>query len=634
MKKRLRSATRQYYTRLQDWFTQLSAQAIVLIILLLAMMLVLTVGITFLAYQQVSQSLAESRDQELANVSAERLSETMEGFARSLKTLASQTEMQSGEPTIQKATLERGRDLIIDFTNHEGGIIILDQNGFVTVTKPFRPDLIGQDLSQEPYFQNARSLRNVTFSDIIKEPGSQEDIIVIAVPIVRSTDESFVGVIVGRFYLSFQRLGQEIQKLKVGEEGTAYLVDRNGHLIYHPLSRLIGSDFSHREAVKRLQRGDRAGAITSQENGQSRTVEGYAVVEVTGWGLIIGEPWTQVVEPAQVSLRPVAIVLIIGLVIVAIGVSLGVQRVTDPIQNLVIQTRQVAAGDYDAQVSLSQIKEIRELGTAFNEMVDQIRRYRAGVRQYVADITKTQEEERRRIARELHDDTVQTLIAIGQRIELTKGTLEDPTETRARLNDVRTMVTGAIASVRQFSRDLRPLALEDLGLVAALQYLVNQLIQSEGVEVKLRVEGEADELPADMEVAIYRILQEALNNVKRHAQATVVEVLAEFTADTVILTVSDNGRGFEVPEAITDFASSGSFGVMGLHERAQLFGGKVTIESQLYEGTIVKMIIPRQTNPTQVNQRPFHLQSESSIKPDSLVVTLRNKDRANSSPIA
>lgn len=612
-------AIHQRWHELKDWATQLRSQAILLIIALLSLMLILSVGITFLAYQQVSQSLAESRDQELANVSAERLSESIEAFVRGLKTLANQTEMQLGEPTLQKATLERAPDLVADFTT-DGGIIILNASGFVSVTEPLRPDLNGQDFSQEPYFKDAQALRTSVFSDIIKEPGSGEDIIVIAVPIEKPNGE-FVGVLAGRFYLSFQRLGQEIQKLKVGEQGTAYLVDRTGRLIYHPISALIGKDFSEREAVQQLKQGQLAGAVTSRVNGQPDTVEGYAVVEVTGWGLVIVEPWAQVVEPAQNALRPVAIVLVAGLIAVAAFVSLGVQAVTDPIQNLVVQTRQVAAGDYDAQVSLSKIKEIRELGTAFNEMVEQIGKYRAGLRQYVADITQTQEDERKRIARELHDDTVQSLIAISQRIELIKGILDEPGEARVRLAELRTMVTGAIDSVRQFSRDLRPLALEDLGLMAAMQYLVNQLVQHEGIEVHFECEGTPEGLPTDMEVAIYRILQEALNNVKKHAEATEVQVLVQFTNRQIILMVQDNGHGFDMPESITDFAGRGSFGVMGLQERAQLFGGKIEVESKRNEGTTIRLIIPRQSD---LSSRPIlnNVSILSDIeKPDEFMVT-------------
>lgn len=587
------------YIRLHGWMTQLRAWAILLIIALLSLMILLTVGVTLLAYRQVAQSLAESRDQELASVSAERLSESIEGFAQSLKALADQSEMQSGNPVEQDAVLERGRGLITNFTNNDGGIIILDSEGFVSLTKPFRPDLIGRDFSGEPYFQSVSQFPNASFwfSDIIKEPGTNEDIIVIAVPIVNLNNE-LVGVLAGRFYLQFQRLGQEIQKLKVGEEGTAYLVDRTGRLIYHPTADLIGTDFSYREAVQQLREGNRSGALTTQEF--PRTVEGYAIVDVTGWGLVIVEPWDQVVRPAQNALGPVAIVLVIGLIGVAVFVSIGVQRVTDPIQNLVTQTRQVTVGDYDAQVNLSRIKEIRELGMAFNEMVEQIRKYRAGVRQYVADITASQEEERKRIARELHDDTVQSLIAINQRLDLLKATLDDPAAARPRLAEIRTMVTGAIASVRQFSRDLRPLTLEDLGLIPAMQYLVSELGQREGINVHFEVQGDAEGLPADMEVAMYRILQEALNNVRKHAQASQIRVVVRFGKKQVFLTVEDDGTGFEVPEAITDFASNGSFGVMGLHERAQLFGGKLELHSKPGEGTKVHLVMQREASPSRL----------------------------------
>jgi signal transduction histidine kinase len=579
------------YQLIYGWITQLRAQAILLILFLLLMMTVLTVGVAFLAYRQVSQTLAESRDQELAIIGAERLSEQMEGMLRGLLALSDQPEMQSGEPTIQEATLNRARDLLADFTNRDAGIIILDERGFVSVTIPFRPDLVGQDFSQESYFQDAKQQRTFTFSDVIQEPGTQQNIIVITVPIINQQSNQFVGALAARFYTDFEALGSQIEKLKVGEKGSAYLVDRNGRLIYHPVDNLIGADFHQREAVRRLLNGDRNGAITTSDN---NTVEGFAIVPITGWGLVISEPLNQVVAPALTSMRPVFVILIIALIVVTSVVSLGVQRVTDPIQNLVIQTRQVTAGDYDAQVNLSKIKEIKELGTAFNEMVRQISKYRAGVSHYVAAITSTQEEERKRIARDLHDDTVQSLIAIGQRLELVKGALNDPENARTRLGDVRAMVTGTIASVRQFSRDLRPLALEDLGLAAAMQYLVSQLAQSEGIDVNFKVEGNIDGLSNDMEVAIYRILQESLNNIKKHANATQVEVLAQFTPKTVRLTVTDDGQGFEVPEAITDLASRGSFGVMGLYERAQLFGGEVVVKSQPEQGTTMQMSMPRQ----------------------------------------
>jgi signal transduction histidine kinase len=572
------------------WLTGLRAQALVWTVLPLGLMLILAVGLTFLAYQRVAQSLAESRDRELARVSADRLSENLDGFRRVLNTLANIRQMRSGEPTVQLSVLDQTPELLVDFVN-DGGIVILDEAGYVATTRPFRPDLEGKDFSQEPYFQQVVQGEFV-FSDALQEPVSGENIVAVAVPIF-GEDGTFQGALVGRFYLDFQRLGEEIRKLRIGEEGEAYLLDRNGKVLYHPNTQLIGADFSGRVAAVRLRQGDRHGAFITEEPGEDRQVVGFSMVPVTGWGLVISEPWAQAVQPAQGSLQILVAVVIGSLAILAAVVLLGVRRVTEPIEGLVTQTRQVASGDYNAKVGLSRIQEIRQLGAAFNDMVEQIGRYRDGVREYVAAITRSQEDERKRIARDLHDDTIQSLIAIGQRLELIRASLDEPDDARRQLNEVRTMVTGTIDNLRQFSRDLRPLVLEDLGLVPALQYLVGRLERETGIEVFFEVQGAAEDLFADLEVTIYRIVQEALNNVRKHAQAHHASVSVRFLPRQIVLEVADNGIGFDVPGATTDLARSGSFGLMGLQERAQLFGGDLSLQSAPNQGTTVRVVLQR-----------------------------------------
>jgi signal transduction histidine kinase len=588
------NASPSFWANLYDRWASLRIQALLFTILPLAIMLALAVGAVFYAYQQVAEKLALSRNQELARVSAERLSENMASFVRVLTTLSNLDIVRSGDPTLQKNALTQARDLLIDF---DGGAIVLNADGIVTVTEPYRPDLLGQDFSARSYFQNTRALRSFTFSDIIQELGSGEDIIVVAVPII-SGDGTFQGVLAGRFYVRFQRIGEEIQKLRVSEVGEAYLIDRNGRVVYHPDYSLISADFSQRVSVFNLMRGEREGALIIEEPGEARQVVGYAIVGVTGWGLVIREPWAEVVAPARISLRPIILSLLAGVVLVAGVVLLGVQGVIRPIAELAVRSRRVATGDYTAQVTLSPIRELRDLGNAFNEMVEQIARYQAGLRQYVAAITRTQEEERKRIARDLHDDTTQSLIAIGQRIELARERVaEDPQGAIQQLSELRKMITHTINSVRQFSRDLRPTALEDLGLVPALQYLVNELAQQDTIEVSLNVDGTPEGLPTDMEVTIYRIVQEALTNVRKHARASRAQVQAQFLARQVVVTIRDNGIGFTMPEEATDLVNEGSLGLMGLKERAQLFGGQVTIASQPGQGTTVQVTLPRDLRP-------------------------------------
>lgn len=593
------NASPGFWTNLRDRSASLRVQALLFTILPLAIMLALAVGSIFYAYQQVTEKLALSRDQELARVSADRLSENMAGFVRVLTTISNLDIVRSGDPTLQKNALTQARDLFIDF---DGGVIVLNNEGIVTVTEPYRPDLQGQDFSTRSYFQSTRALRSFTFSDIIQESGSGEDIIVVAVPII-SQDGTFQGVLAGRFYVRFQRIGEEIQKLQVSDVGEAYLIDRNGRVVYHPDYSLISADFSQRPSVFNLMRGGHEGALTIQEPGKARQVIGYAIVDVTGWGLVIQEPWADVVAPARISLRPIILALLIGVGLVAAIISWGVQRVIRPIAELAARSRLVASGDYAAaQVTPSTIRELRDLGSAFNEMVEQIARYQAGLRQYVAAITRTQEEERKRIARDLHDDTVQSLIAIGQRAELARETIaEDPEGVREQLYELRKMVTYTIDSVRQFSRDLRPTVLEDLGLVSALQYLVNELAQQDTINVSLSAEGTAEGLSPDMEVTIYRIVQEALTNIRKHARASRARVQAQFLSRQVIVTIEDNGIGFALPEETTELVNVGSLGLMGLKERAQLFGGQMVIISQAGQGTTLRVVLPRTPQPSQLS---------------------------------
>jgi two-component system sensor histidine kinase DegS len=130
-------------------------------------------------------------------------------------------------------------------------------------------------------------------------------------------------------------------------------------------------------------------------------------------------------------------------------------------------------------------------------------------------------------------------------------------------------------------------------MVPALQYLVNELAQQDTIDITLDVEGTPDDLSADMEVAIYRIVQEALTNVRKHAQATHAQVQAQFLPEQVIITVQDDGIGFTVPEETADWVNIGNLGLMGLKERTELFGGQMDITSHVGQGTTVLIMLPR-----------------------------------------
>jgi len=216
------------------------------------------------------------------------------------------------------------------------------------------------------------------------------------------------------------------------------------------------------------------------------------------------------------------------------------------------------------------------------------------LRFYVQRITRAQEDERKRIARELHDETIQMLIVISRRLDVLATLPEQLPETAMRhLETLRELIGHALREVRRFIQDLRPPSLDHLGLVATLEGLTGDL-ENDGIATELRVAGETRRLVPEEELVLFRIAQEALNNVRRHAKASRVMVELEFCPSKVRMVVDDNGRGFNAPERMGDLVSSGRLGLVGMHERVRTLGGTLTIQSEPGRGTMVIVDVPVQ----------------------------------------
>jgi signal transduction histidine kinase len=215
---------------------------------------------------------------------------------------------------------------------------------------------------------------------------------------------------------------------------------------------------------------------------------------------------------------------------------------------------------------------------------------------YIASITEGQEEERKRLARELHDDTAQSLIALNQQVEMTQKLLtQDPDQAAERLVSMRAMLTETIEAVRRFSRNLRPIYLEDLGFIPALEMLTQEANQRQGLTVHFTTSGPVRRLTPDLELVAYRVVQEALNNVLQHARAAQAWVAVRFEERQLSLSVRDDGQGFEAPDLPDALARQGHFGLMGIQERALLYGGQLTIRSELGVGTELTVRLPYDT---------------------------------------
>lgn len=281
--------------------------------------------------------------------------------------------------------------------------------------------------------------------------------------------------------------------------------------------------------------------------------------------------------------------LIPPLLFAAAALWFAARRIVQPLQKLEEKAAALAWGDFDAiKESVGGISEIQHLQNELTEMSRKVRAAQEGLHDYIGAITSAQEEERARLARELHDDTIQAVIALKQRVGLAQKTVKDQ-NARQSLQELETLAEQTIENLRRLTRALRPIYLEDLGLVTALEMLARETSQTNHLEIDFRKTGQERRLSREVELALYRIAQEALNNVVRHSQAKHADLRISFREKQIELEVSDNGIGFAMPKSPTDFAPNGHFGLLGLRERAELIGARLEVESAPGKGTRLKV---------------------------------------------
>jgi two-component system sensor histidine kinase DegS len=214
-------------------------------------------------------------------------------------------------------------------------------------------------------------------------------------------------------------------------------------------------------------------------------------------------------------------------------------------------------------------------------------------------IILAQEDERKRIAREIHDGPAQSLANLILRTEIAERMLEtqDYEMIKNELADLRTQVRLGLGEIRKIIFNLRPMALDDLGLVPTLRKFVQDFEEKSRIRAVFEVNGKEKRLPSAMEPAMYRLVQEAFNNALKHAQPTFVSLEMSFQEDTIQLLIGDNGIGFQVEQVESRSRIHSQFGLVGMMERVELLQGKIEIESTVGQGTKIRIQVPIKAEP-------------------------------------
>jgi two-component system, NarL family, sensor histidine kinase UhpB len=260
-----------------------------------------------------------------------------------------------------------------------------------------------------------------------------------------------------------------------------------------------------------------------------------------------------------------------------------------PLTDLGKVMKRVQAGESSLRAPLTGVdSQADQLAGAFNmvlEALDEASRLRA------SQIIHAQEQERQRIARELHDETSQVLTSLLISLTLLEESVETQ-EARERIADTRALAHSTLRAIRNLSIDLRPSALDDLGLLPALRWYVKEYQKKCAIEVEFHATGFKERLPAEMETALYRIVQECLTNTAKHANARTVTIKLKEDIDRVYARIADDGQGFDYDALSKTPGQERGLGLAGMHERAVLLDGTLTIHAAPGIGTTIEVSIP------------------------------------------
>jgi PAS domain S-box-containing protein len=227
--------------------------------------------------------------------------------------------------------------------------------------------------------------------------------------------------------------------------------------------------------------------------------------------------------------------------------------------------------------------------------VTEERKLRDNLQFYLSQVLQAQEEERKRLARELHDDTSQQILLLTHGIDNIASESDDSLrgELRNELDQLYELSKQIYQGIKRYAQALRPGILDDLGLVPAIKWLAQEVNNLTGIEVQVKIDA-IPPLAPETQLVLFRIVQEALNNVQRHSGASGASITVDCQETAIRVTITDNGKGFNLPDQLSDFAGQGKLGLTGMAERIRLVGGEIEVSSQIGKGTKIIVKAPTQ----------------------------------------
>jgi signal transduction histidine kinase len=581
-------------------------------------------GFAFLGLRAVHDSTQSALQERLliARITASRVDDLLQQRITVLTTMIEDAAIDPDHPSPENLVppLRLIGQYLGDFARY---VAVADRTGKIVWVEPTTPALVGTDLSSNRYLASVLASGKPVVTGFFA-PGSVEPAAAILVP-TKKTHGSPSGVVIAAVNLKHPSINHLLGPLGLGSQGYAEIVDEEGF----PLASTW-----EEQSWQNCRYGDRFAALIRDKGttvgrchdchdapyGRPRQngVMAFASLTTAPWGIVVQQNEEEAFAFGKTLERNLLLFGGAAFLITLLVAWLLTRSVVNPIKTLTAACQRIAAGDLAQPIPRAGGGEVSALARSFDHMrerlkksLDEIQRWNVqlerrveqrskeleeaeqGRRDLLRKLVVAQEEERRGLARELHDETSQALTALVVGLETaTTAPVESVEEMKDRLVPIKSMATEMLREIQRIIHDLRPAILDDLGLVQAIDWYAESRLKPQGIQVGLETAGIEQRLPSEVETVVFRIAQEAINNVARHAQAENVSISLDFRDSVVVLEIEDDGRGFDPQVAMARANGSASFGLWGIKERAALFGGTAKIESKPGEGTRITATIP------------------------------------------
>ena len=508
------------------------------------------------------------------------------------------------------------------------GVFLLDTLGNVLLSYPPREGWTVNLLGIPPVSKVISDMRPVISGVFTMEP-TRRKVIFALVPLRNRNGEVIgtAGGLIDPTHYQFTRILAAI----VAEKSTNIeLVDSLGIVIAsnHPESILSGID--HNKFLSRLIAERKSTVATchrchaSGREKQKRTEDilVFAPLNLAPWGVALRVPKNIVYAPStalEEGFLMLGIIALASAFVLALGMS---KSIVKPVQQLIRATARIARGDLSEPVIIESADEIGTLSQSFDDMreklaasLDSIQRQNLDLEQRVRERTSqleekqvvnttllrklitSQEDERKRIARELHDESLQTLSALLMNIELCR--LHPDMITTEKVSVMKDIVTKVINEMTKIIQNLRPTVLDDLGFEAGIVWLIDRNLKEKGISCTMNLQDLVeDRLPPELQVTLFRIFQEVTSNIARHARARNVSITMRNDEKAFSMSIEDDGTGFDTESIFENTLTGRGLGILGMKERAAQVNGTLTVHSKPNQGTTVLCTVPLTTEVT------------------------------------